>query len=135
MTLVDAGPLIAILNRNDPDHEPCTKALKTLTRPLVTTWPAFTEAMYLLGAYGGWPAQELLWGMVDAHHLTIGDLTPDEHAQTAALMKQYRDVPMDLADATLVVLAGRLRHFIMFTLDSDFHVYRPAGRHFDVVPG
>ncbi|HVH29280.1 MAG TPA: hypothetical protein VM818_21145 [Vicinamibacterales bacterium] len=49
--LVDVGPLVAIFDRADPKHEACVTTLKTL----VTVWPAFTEAMYLLG--GSWLAQ------------------------------------------------------------------------------
>src|SRR5262245_9764960 len=48
--LVDAGPLVAILDQGDPRHADCVAALKTLGDPLVTVWPAFTEAMYLLGS-------------------------------------------------------------------------------------
>ena len=53
MTLTDAGPLIAIIDADEPDHEACLKALDHLALPLVTTWPAFTVAMYLLGRAGG----------------------------------------------------------------------------------
>ena len=57
MTLCDAGPLIAIIDADEPDHDACLAALDELTLPLVTTWPAFTEAMYLLGQAGGITAQ------------------------------------------------------------------------------
>ena len=60
MILVDAGPLIALIDRGEPDHERCVETLSKLTAPMVTTWPAFTEAMYLLGSAGGWKAQEAL---------------------------------------------------------------------------
>ena len=49
MTLADAGPLIAMLDRDDRDHVTCVAAQDELTSPLVTTWPVFTEAMCLLG--------------------------------------------------------------------------------------
>ena len=46
MTLTDTGPLVALLNRNDPNHAACVGAAKTLpSGPLATTWPCFTEAM------------------------------------------------------------------------------------------
>lgn len=48
MTLTDTGPLVALINRNDPNHTACVEAAKRLhAGPLVTTWPCFTEAMYL----------------------------------------------------------------------------------------
>ena len=57
MTLTDAGPLIALIDAGEPDHERCTQALAQLALPLLTTWPAFTEAMYLLGRAGAWPGR------------------------------------------------------------------------------
>ena len=53
MTLTDAGPLVAIIDADEADHTACVAALDELALPLVTTWPAFTEAMYLLGIAGG----------------------------------------------------------------------------------
>lgn len=52
MALTDAGPLIAIIDADEPDHAACVEALDQATLPLVTTWPAFTEAMVLLGRAG-----------------------------------------------------------------------------------
>ena len=135
MILVDAGPLIALLDRDEPDFTRCTRALAVLNVPMITTWPALTEAMYLLGARGGWPAQQRLWALV-----LRGDLVasmPDEPQvrRSAALMEKYRDVPMDLADASLVALAEALNHRQVFTLDADFRVYRFRDRQpFDLVP-
>ena len=61
MTLTDTGPLVAIVNRNDPHHEVCVVATKRLPAgPLVTSWPCFTEAMYLVFRAGGYPAQVAL---------------------------------------------------------------------------
>ncbi|MGB0564240.1 MAG: type II toxin-antitoxin system VapC family toxin, partial [Spirulinaceae cyanobacterium] len=64
MTLCDASALVALISQDDDNHERCAAALPTLEAPLVTTWSCFTEAMYLLGRYGGWPAQQELWGYV-----------------------------------------------------------------------
>ena len=60
MILTDAGPLIALLDRGDPDHASCVRALDLVSLPLVTTWPAFTEAMYLLGASTGYGRLEIV---------------------------------------------------------------------------
>ena len=56
--LVDAGPLVALLDRGDPEHEASVAAFKTIREPLITVWPAFTEAMYLLS--GSWLGQKAL---------------------------------------------------------------------------
>lgn len=135
MTLTDAGPLIAIIDADEPDHELCVHALGTLTMPLITTWPAFTEAMYLVGAAGGITGQQALWRLVSAGRLTVTDLTAEMVDRAAALMDKYADLPMDLADSTLVALAEATGTRRIFTLDSDFTVYRLHGRaSFEIVP-
>lgn len=127
-TLTDAGPLIAIIDADDPDHSSCMSALDELSRPLVTTWPAFTEAMHILGRIGGLPAQQALWRMVKARLLELLDVSPEEADRAVALMGSYSDTPMDLADATLVSIAEARGRTEIFTLDSDFAVYRLYGR-------
>jgi predicted nucleic acid-binding protein len=102
---------------------------------LVTTWPAFTEAMYLLARAGGIQGQRALWRLVHTGRLIVADLSGSALERSARLMDQYADRPMDLADATLVAFAEEHGHRRIFTLDSDFHVYRIRGRQrFEVVP-
>lgn len=135
MTLTDAGPLIAIIDADEPDHEACVSALDGLELPLVTTWPAFTEAMYLLAKFGGIEGQRALWRLVHTDRLIIANLSAKAVDRSARLIDQYADVPMDLADATLVALAEERGDRRIFALDSDFHIYRLHGRsRFDVVP-
>ncbi len=132
--LVDAGPLIAMLDRSDPSHDRCLETLKTLSAPLLTIWPAFTEAMYLLGA--SWPAQRALLNYVTDGALKLVPLAEDDVPRIRDLMQKYRDLPMDLADAALVRVAERERVSTVFTLDRrDFSLYRPSriGR-FRIVP-
>lgn len=125
MTLTDTGPLVALVNRNDPNHAACVAATKLLpVGALVTTWPCFTEAMYLLFRAGGYLAQAALWQLRTAGRLVLHDLTIGEIDRTAELMGKYRDKPMDLADASLVAAAEHLGRQRVFTLDSDFHIYR-----------
>lgn len=136
MTLTDAGPLIAIIDADEPDHDACLAAVEGLALPLVTTWPAFTEAMYLLGQAGGSKGQRALWRLVHTGRLVVADLSATALDRSAQLMDTYADRPMDLADATLVAVAEEHGHRRIFTLDSDFHFYRIRGRRrFDVVPG
>jgi len=135
VTLTDAGPLIAIIDADEPDHASCMQALDQLTLPLVTTWPAFSEAMYLLARAGGGRAQRALWRLVSTDRLVVADLSPSAVDRSARLMDQYADRPMDLADATLVALAEEHGDRRIFTLDSDFQVYRFRGRQrFETVP-
>jgi predicted nucleic acid-binding protein len=128
VVLVDAGPLIAMIDQDDRDHERCVTALRSLTGPILTTWPAFTEAMYLLGRRTGWVGQQSLWTLVARGDLLLADLTERVRDRAAQLMEKYQDVPMDLADATLVALAEARRLSRIVTLDRDFEVYRLHGR-------
>jgi predicted nucleic acid-binding protein len=135
VTLTDAGPLIAIIDADEPDHDACLAALDDLALPLVTTWPAFTEAMYLLGQAGGIAGQRALWRLLHTDRLAIAELSTNALDRSAQLMEKYADRPMDLADATLVALAEEQGHRRIFSLDADFHIYRIRGRtHFHVVP-
>lgn len=133
MILTDAGPLVALIDRGESEHVRCCQALTRLQGPLLTTWPAFTEAMYLLGEAAGWTAQEALWRMLNRGDLVID--TPRHLAHVATLMAKYQNVPMDLADASLVALAEDRGLSVIFTLDQDFRIYRlPRGKAFTIIP-
>lgn len=135
MTLTDAGPLIALIDAGEPDHDRCRETLQTLELPLLTTWPAFTEAIYLLGHGASWPGQDALWTMVRRGALTVADVDLELALRSADLMGRYRDHPMDLADATLVAVAEARDLRTIFTLDEHFRAYPLAGRRYlHVVP-
>jgi predicted nucleic acid-binding protein len=135
VTLTDAGPLVALIDADEADHERCIEALAQLSLPLLTTWPAFTEAMYLLGRTEGWHGQEPLWRLTLREDLVIAQPSAAASKRAARLMERYADRPMDLADATLVALAEERRLKRIFTLDADFHIYRLHGRQaFEIVP-
>ena len=132
--LVDAGPLVALLDRSDSDHASCQETLGSLRGFLGTVWPVLTEAMYLLRGYP--MAQEALWEMIEVGAVEMLPLTVDDIPRMKELMRKYRDLPMDLADAALVRVAEREKLRRIFTLDRrDFQIYRPAriGR-FAIIP-
>jgi predicted nucleic acid-binding protein len=132
--LVDAGPLVALLDQGDPEHEATVAAFKTLRDPLVTVWPAFTEAMYLLR--GSWRGQKALWSRLETDALGLASLDEGDAPRMRELMEKYRDLPMDLADAALVCVAERDALTHIFTLDRRrFSIYRPGRRRrFAIVP-
>jgi uncharacterized protein len=91
--------------------------------------------MYLLYRAGGYPGQEALWRLIHARRLVLHGTIEAEVVGMAALMGKYRDLPMDLADASVVAAAQRLGTRRVFTLDRDFHVYRfRDGTAVEVVP-
>jgi predicted nucleic acid-binding protein len=132
--LVDAGPLVAILHRNDRDHEVCVEILKQITAPLLTTWMPVTEAMYLLDFSAD--AQGALLEMIERGALRVLPVDADDAPSIRSLMRKYADLPMDFADATLVHVANREGLRDVFTLDRrDFGVYRLRRRRlFTIIP-
>ena len=128
MTLTDAGPLIALIDSDESDHLRCRDALDRMGLPLLTTWPAFTEAIYLLGRAGGWPGQQALWTMVQRSALQLVEVDTELALRSAELMGRYQDHPMDLADATLVAVAEARGLDTIFTLDERFRSYRIGDR-------
>ena len=125
MILVDAGPLIALIHKDDAYHARCVDTLQSITEPLGTVWPALTEAMYLLSF--SWKAQDALWEMVERGVVELLTLDGRDMSRARDWMKKYKDLPMDLADAALVAVAEREKIRRIFTLDRrDFEIYRPA---------
>src|SRR5438094_3459899 len=125
MILVDAGPLVALIHRDDRHHEKCKAVLQSLREPLATVWPVVTEAMYLLGF--SWQAQEALWEMLERGAMALFPLDMRDVPRIRELMEKYLELPMDFAAAALVRVAEREKVRRIFTLDRrDFQLYRPA---------
>ena len=124
MSIVDSGPLAALLNRNDQHHARAAAAARTIAAPMITTMACFTEAMYFLGRDIGWIAQARLWQLVEDGSLEVRAHSPFELARMRVLMDRCHDTPMDLADASLVALAESLGETHIFTLDPHFRAYR-----------
>ena len=102
------------------------KALASISDPLITVWPAVTEAMYLLSdSYQG---RDALFDMIEDDGVALVSQDESDLARMKVLMRKYRDLPMDLADAALVRAAERERISRIFTVDRrDFELYRPRG--------
>lgn len=126
--LVDTGPLVALFVRNDPDHALVAEFLRGFRSNLLTTWPVLTEVCHFLSPA---VAQRFLrW--VDAGGAAPIGIPPDELAEIIRTMEKYTDRPMDLADASLVWLAGQAGVREILTLDKgDFATFRtPSGKPF-----
>ena len=127
MILVDAGPLVALVNADDQYHSRCVAALEAFREPMATVWPPLTEAMYLLADQP--PAQEALWEMLERGALELLALDVGDAPRMRELMRKYANRPMDLADASLLRVAEREGIRKIFTVDRrDFSVYRLHGR-------
>jgi len=125
--VVDAGPLVALVDADDQFHQKCVATLKEVREPLVTVWPPVTEAMYLLSDLPR--AQEALWEMLARGVLQFLPLDITDVPRMRELMRKYADLPMDLADAAVVRVAEREGIREIFTVDrKDFNAYRLHGR-------
>jgi predicted nucleic acid-binding protein len=122
--LLDTGPLVAYLDARDQDHGRVSTCLDSFRGQLVTTSAVITEAMHFVSSARAGP--DLLSSFVAASHVEIHDYTqPRELRAAADLMEQYHDVPMDYADATLVLLGASLGLADVLTLDRrGFRVFR-----------
>ncbi len=134
MILVDAGPLVAIVDRHDRHHRRCLAALQAIDRPLATVWPAVTEALYLLLDVPG--GQDAVLGLLDRGAVRMAPLDQEDVPRIRQLMSKYGDQPMDLADAALVRVAERDALDTVFTIDRRaFQVYRIGKRRtFRIIP-
>ncbi len=132
--LLDTGFLVALLDRSDISHEACRRCFEDLEVELVTTEPVLTEAVYLLGK--SVEAQRTCLEFFIAGGAALVPQSVESLERAGWLLEKYRDVPMDLADATLVVLAEETGIQEVLTLDRrGFTVYRIHGRRsFRILP-
>jgi uncharacterized protein len=134
MILCDAGVLLCLVDQTQPQHNAYKKAVVPLAKPLLTTWPCLTEAMYLALHRGGWLMQKHLGQLLLEQLLTVYEIQESDYSRLLALMEQYHDRPMDLADATLVLAAEKTEYRQILTLDSDFLFYRISNQSsFDII--
>jgi predicted nucleic acid-binding protein len=124
--LVDAGPLIALFDRDDAHHEAIKDLLRRTSGRLITTWTVLTETSHLLDF--DVRAQVDFYGWVADGGVLVHDLPVAALERIMDLVAKYRDRPMDLADATLVVAAEALGITEIISIDHDFDIYRTADR-------
>jgi hypothetical protein len=128
MILVDTGPLVALFDPRDRDHEGCTRTLSSIREPVCTTVPVLTEAFHLL--HPDSPGSDRLRDFVSGSGLSLWFLNDAALTRAFELMEQYSDHPMDLADASIVAAAEALSTLRVFTLDrNDFATYRVRRGH------
>lgn len=124
--LLDAGPLIAYLNRKDQYHGWAVESWESLSRPLCTCEAVLSEAIFNVHSEG-MPLDSII------HYFEAGiirlDFSMEENrADVLNLLRKYANQPMSLADACLVRMAELHDHCQVFTTDKDFKVYRRKGR-------
>jgi hypothetical protein len=132
--LLDAGPIVAFLDPRDQWHAPSPAAWQQLAHRCVTTEAVLAESCHLM--LRGRHAPALALELVLDARIPIVPLNRTAHEHAARLMREYADLPMDYADASLVTVAEALGLTRVLTTDRrGFGVYRlTGGKRFELVP-
>jgi len=130
MILVDTGAWLALIDRRDAYHERCCNFFRHNREPLMTTWPVLVECVHLMFSRIG-VTKTLSWlQTLEAQGVGIFVMEATHIARINTLMEQFKDLPMDLADASLVLLAEKSGEGrIVSTDERDFHAYRWKNQH------
>jgi predicted nucleic acid-binding protein len=126
--VVDAGPIVALLNRRDSGHAWARDVFESHRGPFVTCEAVVAEACHLLRRHGGDEVMQL----GERGFLSVAFALESQWPSVRALMRRYADVPMSLADACLVRMTEIDPAARVMTMDSDFRVYRRDNR--QVIP-
>ncbi|MBA3631493.1 MAG: PIN domain-containing protein [Acidobacteria bacterium] len=125
-TIADTGVIAAFLNPKDQWREWTVNQWRQLPAPFLTCEAVVTEACFLLHHFKD--GEQDVLSLVEAGILQIDFSLSSEALTVKTLMKKYENVPMSLADACLVRMSELIDNSVVFTADSDFHIYRKNGR-------
>ena len=119
--LTDTGPLVALLLKSDPHHRATVRWIAENTHRLLSTWPVVTEACHFLDLRG----KLALLQMIERGALIVADIAAGDVKEFASVMNNYADREVDLADASLVMLAERSGTSDIITIErADFSTFR-----------
>ncbi|HBC42646.1 MAG TPA: VapC toxin family PIN domain ribonuclease [Pseudanabaena sp.] len=125
MIIADTGFWLALADQQDTHHQAARQKLREIDEQLITTWCVVTETCYLLLKRKGVLAQSKFMESLANGAFETFNLQPDHAQKIAQLMQKYANLPMDLADASLVILAEELGHGRILSVDyRDFNTYR-----------
>lgn len=120
--LVDAGPLIALFDRDDRFHAHVLKFLQKFSGKLITTWPVITEVSHMLSFNVNVQIDFLQW--IIREGVSVVNLDNAHLERIIELSKKYSDVPMDLADSSLIAVSEMTGIHDIITIDSDYYIYK-----------
>ena len=125
MIITDTGAFVALFSERDRDHSAAQQAFIEISEGFITTYPVVTETCYLLARSAGQNTVRLSLQSIVRNAAEVFHLQNSHIARMMILMKKYEDLPMDFADASLVLLAEELNHGRILTTDRrDFSIYR-----------
>ena len=127
IAVVDTGPLYAVADADDDDHERCAEALSSSAFRLVIPALVVAEATYLVGTRLGARAEAKF--LESLAELDVEAPAAEEWPRIAQLVERYRDFPLGGTDASVISLAERLDTDLVITLDRrHFSAVRPRHR-------
>lgn len=125
MIIADTGFWIALADKKDKHHDQANEFVKTSSEKLITTYPVITEVCHISLQRQGIKAQINFVKMYQLGAFDVFEIPKVDKQRVLFLMQQYADLPMDFADASLVLLAEQLGHGRILSTDKrDFHTYR-----------
>lgn len=124
--LLDTGPWVALLSRNDSHHKWAVEQFRRLPPPLLSCEAVVAETCFLLKRSGFDPSLPLQF--IERGVVQLPFVLQEQIGSVSSLFKRYENVPASLADAALIRLAEINDSPLLITTDSDFHIYRRHGR-------
>jgi uncharacterized protein len=126
LVIADTGPLVALFNQADTFHAWAKDCLGRMDAPLLTSEAVLTEVLFLLTPMRKSRAAFEDFCLEGGLRLALDSQAHLESLIT--LLRKYADLPMSLADATVVRICELNHRSIVWTLDSHFRIYRHLGR-------
>lgn len=124
--ILDASTLAALLNHKDHHYKWAAAQLGTIAPPLLTCEAVLSEAHFILRDIP--PSLRAIMELAVKDFYKVAFNVEDEKQAVKSLLEKYADVPMSFADACLVRMSELYPDSAVFTLDSDFKIYRRNGR-------
>lgn len=120
--VIDSGPLIALFDKDDRYHEKALKFIKKFSGELISNCAVITEVSHLLDFSVAVQIDFLQW--IFDGGITVADIATNDLLRIIELTEKYSDLPMDFADASLIVLCERMKIREVASIDKDFGINR-----------
>ena len=120
--IIDTGPIVALFDKDDNYHSNALNFFQNFRDRLITTWPVITEVSYMLSF--NLEVQRTFFEWIQLHAISIHELRETHIPDILGLLTKYSNVPMDLADASILLLANQKEVYDIITFDSDYYIYQ-----------
>lgn len=122
--LIDTGPIVAFLNKNDQHHSYVEEQMRHFPPPFYTCEAVVTECFFLMSRVP--QGEDKLIELLESSHIQLESIYTNQSKKIHRFVQQYSNIPMSFADACLVQIAEVSDVSLIFTLDKDFQIYRSS---------